>query len=90
MMILATFPSTHATLRAEQELTEEVPVELIPVPRRIRSDCGFCLLAGPLDPPAAGRAMVSLKGHGATGLWRVVELDSPTSRHKEKRYEPIP
>ena len=90
MLILATFPSTHAALRAEKQLTGEVPVELIPVPRQIRSDCGFGLLAGPLDPLEAGRAVVILKDHGATGLWRVLELDSPTSRHKEKRYEPIP
>jgi hypothetical protein len=34
--------------------------------------------------------VVILKSHGATGLWRVLETDSPTSRHKEKRYEPIP
>jgi hypothetical protein len=90
MLVLATFLSTHATLRAEQELTGEVPVELIPVPRQIRSDCGFALLASPLDPSGAGRAVEILKGHGATGLWRVIELDSPTSRHKEKHYEPIP
>ncbi len=90
MLVLATSASTHAALRVEQELTREVPVELIPVPRQIRSDCGSALLAGLLDPPGAGRAVVILKGHGATGLWRVLELDSPTSRHKEKRYEPIP
>jgi hypothetical protein len=90
MLVLATFPSTHAALRAEQELTGELPVELIPVPRQIRNDCGFCLLAGPLDPLGAGRAAVILKCHGATGLWRVLELDSPTSRRKEKRYESIP
>ena len=90
MLVLATFPSTHAALRAEQELTGDFPVELIPVPRQIRNDCGFCLLAGPLDPLGAGRAAVILKRHGATGLWRVLELDSPTSRRKEKRYEPIP
>ena len=90
MLVLATFPSTHAALRVEQELTGEVPVELIPVPRQIRSDCGFGLLAGPLEPPEAGRAVAILKSHGATGLWRVHELDSPTSRHKEKSYEPIP
>ena len=89
MLVLATFPSTYAALRAERELTDEIPVELIPVPRQIRSDCGFGLLAGPLDPPGS-RGVTILKGHGATGLWRVVELDSPTSRHKEKRYEPIP
>ena len=90
MMVLATFLSTHAALRAEQELTGELSVELIPVPRQIRSDCGFGLLVGPLDPPGAGRAAEILKGKGATGLWCVLELDAPTSRHKEKRYEPIP
>ena len=90
MLVLATFPSTHAALRVEQELAGEVPVELIPVPRQIRSDCGFGLLVGPLDAPGAGRAVTILKDHGATSLWRVLELDSLSSRHKEKRYEPIP
>jgi hypothetical protein len=90
MLVLATFLSTHAALRAEQELTGDLPVELIPVPRQIRRDCGFCLLAGPLDPLGASRAAVILKRHGATGLWQVLEVDSSTSRRKEKRYEPIP
>jgi len=89
MLVLATFLSTHAALRAEQELTGKLPVELIPVPRQIRGDCGFGLLVGPLDPPGASRTAVILKRHGATGLWRVLEVDSPTSRRKEKRYEPI-
>jgi len=90
MLLLATFRSTQAALRAEQELTGELPVELIPVPRQLRSDCGFGLLTGPLERLEADRAVVVLKGHGADGLWRVVEEPSKASRRKEKRYEPIP
>jgi len=92
MYLVATFPSTQAALRAEKELAGNIPVELVPVPRRIHSQCGFCLLAGPLEPggPACGTAMSALRAQGAEGLWRVVESLSPESGRKEKHYEPCP
>jgi len=45
--ILITFFSTHQVLRAEKLLKGKVPrLDLIPVPREISSECGFCLLLG--------------------------------------------
>jgi len=82
MLVLATYPSSHAVLRAEKRLKAEgVQVELIPVPRQIRSTCGFCLL-------------LTLEGHedqihgsGADALWRVLEPAPGTLR---RHYEPCP
>ncbi|HWQ09117.1 MAG TPA: DUF3343 domain-containing protein [Holophaga sp.] len=88
MHLVATFPSTQAALGAEQALAGKVPVELIPVPRRIHSQCGFCLLVGPLA--SEGTAIAALRDQGADGLWRVIESISPGSGRKEKRYEPCP
>ncbi len=82
MDLIATFPSSQAALLAEQTLKGAgIEVELIPVPRQIRSDCGFCLLAGEDAAPA-------LRSCGARDLWRVAE-----SRHasrKVKNYERYP
>ena len=92
MFLVATFPSTQTALSAERELAGKVPVELIPMPRQIHNDCGFCLLVGPMEPgePASDAFIAALRDQGAAGLWRVVELVSPASRRKEKRYEPYP
>ena len=85
MLLLATFPSTQAALRAERELAGRVPVELIPVPRQVHHHCGFCLRVGPFEPPEALEALRTL---GAEGLWRIVETEPPSL--KERRYEPYP
>ena len=88
MHLVATFPSSQAALDAEKALAGKAPVELIPVPRRIHSQCGFCLLVGPL---ASGEpAMADLRAQGAEGIWRVIETLSPESGRKEKRYEQCP
>lgn len=77
MLLLATFPSSHAALRAEQRLKHEgLTVELIPVPRQIRSSCGFCLLCSIEDP---------VPDLGAEGLWQVLDAELGPSR---RRYEP--
>jgi hypothetical protein len=86
---IATFPSSHAALAAERTLLgRDLPVELIPVPRQIHSDCGFCLRV------AAGlEAAPALAAAGALGLWRVLEappaspLRPSASVRKEPAYE---
>jgi hypothetical protein len=82
MLVLATYPSSQAALRAESRLQAAgAGVELIPVPRQVRSSCGFGLL-------------VELEGneehllHSAPeGLWRVLPPLSGTFR---RLYEPYP
>jgi len=82
MLILATYRSSQAALRAEQRFKAAgVAVELIPVPRQIKSTCGFCLL-------------VEEEGHEdlvqtgvPEGLWRVLE---PLPGSLRRRYEPFP
>ncbi|HLO66224.1 MAG TPA: DUF3343 domain-containing protein [Holophaga sp.] len=82
MDLLATFPTTHAVLSAEKRLKAlGLAAELIPVPRQIRSSCGFCLLA---EAPA-GEA--PLRALGPESLWRVLE---PGPGHPRRRYEPCP
>ena len=84
MAVLATFPSSPAALAAEQRLLGEgLAVELIPVPRQVHSDCGFCLLV----ETEAGLAR--LRACGAESLWRVTETRSPSTR-KVKTYERCP
>lgn len=92
MMLIATFPSTQAALQAERALEGVVLIELIPVPRKIHSNCGFCLLVGPIEPDEGtfDSSIFALQSKGAQSLWRVIELVSQTSKHKEKRYEPYP
>ncbi|BDU78768.1 DUF3343 domain-containing protein [Mesoterricola sediminis] len=81
MDLLATFPSTHAVLAAEARLRAAgLEVELIPVPRQIRSSCGFCLLA-------QASAEAPLLAQGPERLWRVLE---PGPGHPRRRYEPCP
>jgi len=52
-----TFRTTHAALRAERAfLAKGYAIELIPVPRGISSDCGFCVKAAlPDDRESDGR-----------------------------------
>jgi len=89
--LLATFRTSHEALRAEQTLKGGgLAVELIPVPRQIRSDCGFCLL---LEAPGAAleaERLERLRACGGQDVWRVTVIPSPTSSRKEKRYERIP
>jgi hypothetical protein len=96
MRLIVTFPSSHAALAAERALLGAgLPVELIPVPRQIRSDCGFCLLADAGEPGSGpGRRRLQLLGAcGAREQWQVIETEpdpsSPSSR-KVKSYERYP
>ena len=93
MLIVATFPSTHATLKAEQGLKGKVlSIELIPVPRQIHSDCGFCLLLELRDAGTESfeQNTLKIKASGADQLWRVIHVDEPESSRKGKHYERIP
>ena len=82
MLLLATYPSSHAALRAEKRLRREgLAVELIPVPRQIHSTCGFCLLVEAADP------VEPIRASGAQGLWLSLEPLVGTNR---RRYEPYP
>ena len=80
MLLLATYPSSHAALAAEKLCKGAgLQVELIPVPRQIHSACGFCLLV-------EVQAGTELPG-APESLWRVLEPAPGTVR---KRYEPWP
>ncbi len=82
MRLLATYPSSSSALRAEHRLKASgLAVELIPVPRQVRSNCGFCLLVD------AGGSLESLRATGPDGLWRVLDPEPGTRR---RRYEPYP
>jgi len=82
MLVLATYPSSHAVLRAEKRLKAAgLAVDLIPVPRQIHSNCGFCILT---DLEAAGDIL------GSTcpdALWRALDPEPGSLR---RRYEPHP
>ncbi|WP_456434510.1 DUF3343 domain-containing protein [Thermosulfuriphilus sp.] len=44
MKFAAVFPSIHHVLKAEKVLKSQgIPVELVPIPREISSDCGMAL-----------------------------------------------
>lgn len=82
MLLLATYASSHRALRAESALRAAgLAVELIPVPRQVRSTCGFCLLAEVEDQGAL------LRESGAEGLWRALER---TPGQFRRNYEPYP
>jgi hypothetical protein len=92
MELIATFSGSHAALAAEQALLGAgLAVELIPVPRQIHSDCGFCLLSG-FDPGTAesGRRLQLLRDWGAQGLWLVSATPHSASSRKVKNYERYP
>jgi len=82
MQVLATYPSSHAALRAEAQLQAAgAGVELIPVPRQVRSSCGFGLLL-----ELEGNEEHLLRS-APEGLWRVLPPLPGTYR---RRYEPYP
>ena len=81
MLLLATYASSHAALRAEKTLKAEgVVVELIPVPRQVQSLCGFGLLAEVSDGAV-------FQMSGAENLWQVRE---PEAGHWRRTYELYP
>ena len=80
MLLLATYASSHRALLAEKQVKAAgLEVELIPAPRQVRSNCGFCLLAEVEDDGAL------LRASGAEGLWRARE---PEPGQHRRTYEP--
>ena len=80
MLLLATYASSHGALQAERLLKAAgLQVELIPVPRQVRSSCGFGLLAEVQDEGSL------LRESGAEGLWRARE---PEPGQHRRNYEP--
>jgi hypothetical protein len=91
--ILATFASSHAALSAERVLLRDgLAVELIPVPRQVHSDCGFCLVTDELDPGGSAFELRrgALRASGALDLWRIETHPAGPDQRKEKTYERIP
>ena len=93
MDLLVTFPSSHAALGAERTLLDlGLAVELIPVPRQIHSDCGFCLLTQAGAPGAfdlEGR-LQALRACRPEALWRIHETQPDPRSRKVKTYERLP
>jgi len=70
----ALFFSTHHALWAEQVLAEaNITAKVVPVPRHLSSDCGYCVR---LDAAHASRAEALLRGAGVE-LDRMVRDPSP-------------
>ncbi len=67
-----------------------VLVELIPVPREITSECGFCLLTPVLSGDAIPEVFSGIDSWAdCEGLWRVREWPVPGRYRKERSYERI-
>jgi hypothetical protein len=97
-----TFHTTHAALRAERAFLDKgYAIELIPVPRGISSDCGFCVKAAlpdgrgfggnALDGTEPCSSMMALAAElSFEAIWvETTEAAAVESRGKEKRYERI-
>jgi hypothetical protein len=89
--LIVTFRSSHAALRAERTLMERgACVELIPVPREIASECGFCLLTPPLPGGTFPEVFAGIESWpDCEGRWLVHEWSVPGRYRKERSYEPI-
>jgi hypothetical protein len=91
MHLIVTFPSVHAALAAERALRGEgLAVELIPLPRQIRADCGFGLLLDVGEPHRDPGRLQLLDGCGGRERWRVLETQASPSSRKVKHYERYP
>jgi hypothetical protein len=106
---LAAFRSSEGAIGAERAFRASPAAlrglreELIPLPRDISSDCGFCLLLGleaglPGAESAAGEEAASaaeagilsfLETNGCEEVFRVFESPIPGKRRREKSYERI-
>ena len=61
-MCIATFPTSHAALRAEREAKAAgIAVRMVPVPRAISADCNMGMAAGVGDMPRL-RALLNDSG----------------------------
>ncbi|MFZ3110648.1 MAG: DUF3343 domain-containing protein [Rectinemataceae bacterium] len=102
--LIVTFRTTHAALRAERAFLDKgYAIELIPVPRGISSDCGFCVKAALPDecrtrgaafdgeePCSSMMAMAAELSFEAVWMETKDEVAATEESHrKEKRYERI-
>ena len=88
--LIATFSTSHDALRAEREVKARgIEAELIPVPREIASDCGFCLLLPAGSERPEGAALEAAMSLDKESIWSVCETAIAGNRKKEKRYERI-
>jgi len=87
---IITFRASHAAMRAERELAVRgYAVELVPVPREISSDCGFCLRASLEGGEASrARALGLAAALSCEGAWAERATETADGR-REKRYERI-
>jgi hypothetical protein len=98
---IATFRTSEAAIGAERALRSSPAIlrgygeELIPVPRGISSDCGFCLLLALREGTAVGpradeKGMISfLEDRNCDEVYKILEGPIPGKKRKEKRYERI-
>lgn len=100
---LATFRSSEEAIGAERAFRASPAAlsglreELIPLPRGISSDCGFCLLlsleASLPGAEAASGAEVGilsfLEKNGCEEIFSVYESPIPGKKRREKKYERI-
>jgi hypothetical protein len=78
------FPTSHAAVRAERGFKERgFDIELVPVPRQLSSECGFCLRASMTEDGAArDEALAFAAGLGCSEAWIEISMEV-------KRYERI-
>lgn len=75
--IILTFHSVHAAIRAERMLKARgLSPDLIPLPREIASDCGFCLLL------EAGREVATDAALECEAIWKRRSDDGTEGRRK--------
>ena len=84
--VILTFHSVHAAIRAGRMLESKgLAPCLIPVPREIASDCGFCLLresgsGGAIDPALEYEALwkrrMEVDGKGRRKTYERIETDA--------------
>jgi hypothetical protein len=87
---LVTFRNIHAAISAERLIKSKgCDFDLVPVPRAISSDCGFCLFLSPREE--RGDVAESLKEIAGwpdfEGAYRVLEWELPGKARREKTYE---
>ena len=92
--LIVTFRTTHAALRAERAFLDKgYAIELIPVPRGISSDCGFCVKAALPDGTEPCSSMMAMAAElSFEAVWMETKDEAAAaeeSYRKEKRYERI-
>jgi hypothetical protein len=88
--LILTFRTTHAVIRAERALKKrEYAVDLVPVPRGISSECGFCVRTlAAIDAAALSGIMGLAEELAFEGAWSETTI-AADGRRRGKRYERI-